>query len=61
MVSLARLSPSVMEAFLTALNGLLVLQPKVFKDDRGFFLESYNEKLLQALGIRQHFVQDNHS
>jgi len=61
MVSLARLSPSVMEAFLTALNGLLVLQPKVFKDDRGFFLESYNEKLLQALGIRQHLVQDNHS
>jgi len=52
MISLARLSPSVMEAFLTALNGLLVLQPKVFKDDRGFFLESYNEKLLRALGIR---------
>jgi dTDP-4-dehydrorhamnose 3,5-epimerase len=45
----------------TALQGLLILEPKVFSDDRGFFLESYNEKTMSEAGIREHFVQDNHS
>ncbi len=45
----------------TALLGVLVLEPKVFTDARGFFLESYNEKTMADAGIRERFVQDNHS
>src|SRR5215469_14198569 len=41
--------------------GALILEPKVFGDERGFFLESYNEKVFASLGIHQRFVQDNHS
>jgi dTDP-4-dehydrorhamnose 3,5-epimerase len=44
-----------------ALPGLLILDPKVFRDARGYFLESYNEKTLAEAGIRERFVQDNHS
>jgi dTDP-4-dehydrorhamnose 3,5-epimerase len=44
-----------------ALPGLLILEPKVFRDARGYFLESYNEKTLAEAGIRERFVQDNHS
>jgi dTDP-4-dehydrorhamnose 3,5-epimerase len=43
------------------LEGVFVLEPKVFGDARGFFLESYNERALGDLGIREKFVQDNHS
>jgi dTDP-4-dehydrorhamnose 3,5-epimerase len=45
----------------TSLQGVLLLEPRVFADDRGFFLESYNEKLFTQLGIQERFVQDNHS
>ncbi len=45
----------------TSLPGVLVLEPRVFTDDRGFFLESYNEKIFADLEIRERFVQDNHS
>jgi dTDP-4-dehydrorhamnose 3,5-epimerase len=45
----------------TSLQGVLLLQPRVFGDDRGFFLESYNEHVFEQLGIRERFVQDNHS
>jgi dTDP-4-dehydrorhamnose 3,5-epimerase len=45
----------------TSLPGVLVLEPKVFGDARGFFLESYNEKVMAEVGIRDRFVQDNHS
>jgi dTDP-4-dehydrorhamnose 3,5-epimerase len=45
----------------TSLEGVLVLEPKVFGDARGFFLESYNERVLADLGIYDKFVQDNHS
>jgi dTDP-4-dehydrorhamnose 3,5-epimerase len=45
----------------TPLPHVLVLEPKVFSDARGFFLESYNEKTLVQAGITAHFVQDNHS
>lgn len=41
--------------------GVLVLTPKVFGDERGFFLESYNRKVFEQAGIGQEFVQDNHS
>ena len=45
----------------TPLPGLLLLEPKVFGDARGFFLESYNEKNMAEIGIRDRFVQDNQS
>ncbi len=45
----------------TSLPDVFVLEPRVFGDERGFFLESYNEKVFAELGIRARFVQDNHS
>jgi dTDP-4-dehydrorhamnose 3,5-epimerase len=45
----------------TSLPGAFILEPNVFGDDRGFFLESYNQRVMESLGIREHFVQDNHS
>jgi len=45
----------------TSLAGVLLLEPRVFGDERGFFLESYNERVFAAIGIRERFVQDNHS
>ena len=43
------------------LSGVFVLEPRVFADVRGFFLESYSERTMAEFGIREHFVQDNHS
>ena len=43
------------------LDGVLLLEPRVFGDARGFFLESYNERTMAEVGIRERFVQDNHS
>jgi dTDP-4-dehydrorhamnose 3,5-epimerase len=45
----------------TSLPGVLILEPRVFGDERGFFLESYNQKAMPAVGITDLFVQDNHS
>jgi len=45
----------------TAIEGLQVVEPRVFGDDRGFFLESYSKRHFEELGIREEFVQDNHS
>ena len=45
----------------TSLPGLVILEPRVFGDERGFFLESYNERAFAELGIDERFVQDNHS
>ena len=45
----------------TALPGLALIEPAVHADERGFFLESYREDLLAAIGIHDRFVQDNHS
>lgn len=50
-----------MKSVETPIPGVLVLEPKVFGDARGFFLESYNEKSMAELGIPDRFVQDNHS
>lgn len=51
-----------MRAVSTAIPDVLLLEPKVFGDERGFFFESYNEKsFFEATGVRAHFVQDNHS
>jgi dTDP-4-dehydrorhamnose 3,5-epimerase len=45
----------------TPLFELLILEPRVFEDDRGYFLESYNEREMAEAGITERFVQDNHS
>lgn len=46
----------------TAIPDVLLLEPKVFGDERGFFLESFNRRVFQdATGIDAEFVQDNHS
>jgi dTDP-4-dehydrorhamnose 3,5-epimerase len=50
-----------MKVIETALPGVLILEPKVFSDSRGFFLESFNERTMAEAGIRERFVQDNHS
>lgn len=43
------------------IKGLFLITPKVFEDDRGFFLESYNKKIFEENGIDIDFIQDNHS
>jgi dTDP-4-dehydrorhamnose 3,5-epimerase len=50
-----------MEFFLTALSGVVRIQPKAFGDDRGYFSETWQERKFAAAGINAHFVQDNHS
>ena len=45
----------------TEFDGLLVLTPKVFRDARGFFLETWSEPVFSGLGIEARFVQDNHA
>lgn len=49
-----------MNVITTPLEGLLIIEPRVFKDDRGYFFESYNKKAFQAAtGLEIDFVQDN--
>lgn len=50
-----------MNVFPGGLDGLVVIEPKLFRDDRGFFLEPYNAVRYKAAGIGVDFVQDNHS
>jgi dTDP-4-dehydrorhamnose 3,5-epimerase len=45
----------------TSLPGVLLLEPKVFRDDRGFFIETFNTRSLAGSGVPAEFVQDNHS
>jgi len=45
----------------TPLEGLYVIEPSVFGDKRGFFMESWNKKEFEEIGINCDFVQDNHS
>jgi dTDP-4-dehydrorhamnose 3,5-epimerase len=53
---------AVMKAIETSLPGVLIIEPRVFADDRGFFMETYHAaKLLATAGIDAPFVQDNHS
>jgi dTDP-4-dehydrorhamnose 3,5-epimerase len=51
-----------MQAIPTPLDGVMMLEPKIFGDARGFFFESYNARGFEAAtGIQPNFVQDNHS
>ncbi len=50
-----------MEANNLPLQGLILIKPKVFRDHRGFFLETFQQSLYEKLGISGSFAQDNHS
>ena len=45
----------------TILPGVLVIEPRVFRDERGFFLETYSTRHVSGTPIPEHFAQDNHS
>jgi dTDP-4-dehydrorhamnose 3,5-epimerase len=45
----------------TDIPDVLVIEPKVFEDERGFFMEVWNQKTFEAAGITTNFIQDNHS
>ncbi len=45
----------------TGFDGLYILEPRVFEDARGYFMESYNKKSFQDIGIKTDWVQDNQS
>ena len=50
-----------MEVLSTSLPGVVIIEPKVFRDERGFFVETYHAKRYSDAGIALPFVQDNHS
>lgn len=60
-VQSARPAMETIKKISTSLPGVFILEPRVFGDERGFFLESYNQQRMAELGIREQFVQDNHS
>jgi len=45
----------------TGFEGLLIIEPRVFEDSRGYFMESYNRDLFNKMGIKNEWVQDNQS
>jgi dTDP-4-dehydrorhamnose 3,5-epimerase len=45
----------------TSIEGLFIVEPTVWGDERGFFIESYSRRDFEAMGITEEFVQDNHS
>ncbi len=50
-----------MEVTTTKIQGVVIIEPKVFGDHRGFFMESYSQREFAAHGLHMKFVQDNHS
>jgi dTDP-4-dehydrorhamnose 3,5-epimerase len=50
-----------MEFVATSIPDVILVRPKVFGDERGFFLETFRADLFAEAGIRAAFVQDNHS
>jgi dTDP-4-dehydrorhamnose 3,5-epimerase len=50
-----------MKSIQTAIPDVVLLEPKIFGDERGFFLESYSDRTFEQLGLPTRFVQDNHS
>ncbi len=50
-----------MEILSTPFTGLKIVQLKIYNDNRGFFVERFNKKLFQELGLPIHYFQDNHS
>ena len=50
-----------MEIIKTSIEGLLIIKPDVFKDERGYFFETYNKERFAREGLMMNFVQDNES
>ncbi len=50
-----------MQKIATGIEGLYIIQLEIFSDNRGFFVERYNREKFENLGIKEDFVQDNHS
>lgn len=50
-----------MKIIKTNIDGVIIVEPTIFKDDRGYFLETYNQANLKEMGISTQFVQDNES
>ena len=50
-----------MKIIKTPIEGLLVLQPNIFKDERGYFFESWRKQVFKNIGLELNFVQDNQS
>lgn len=50
-----------MNVIKTSIAGVFIIEPKIFKDQRGYFFESYNQLSLEKMGINYTFVQDNQS
>lgn len=51
----------IMKIIPTTIPAVLIIEPQVFQDERGFFMETYNSRKLDEFGITAEFVQDNHS
>ena len=49
----------IMNIIPTSLKGLLIIEPNVFEDKRGYFLETYHQERFQSAGLDANFVQDN--
>ena len=60
-VQIVRPAMDALKKIPTSLPGVFALEPRVFGDERGFFFESYNRRLMAEVGIVEEFVQDNHS
>jgi dTDP-4-dehydrorhamnose 3,5-epimerase len=56
-----RTATDALKTIPTSLPEVILLEPRVFADERGFFFESYNLKIMASVGITENFVQDNHS
>lgn len=50
-----------MNFIITKIPDVIVFQPKIYQDDRGFFMETYQKNFFEQIGIDHEFVQDNHS
>lgn len=48
-------------SYKTPISGLIVIEPQIYGDSRGFFMESYSKRDFEEIGITAEFVQDNHS
>lgn len=57
----SKLKAKNMELIKTSIDGLLIIKPDVFKDDRGYFFESYNKERFAKTGLNMDFIQDNES
>lgn len=50
-----------MKVIKTKLDGVVIIEPSIFKDNRGYFFESYNQKAFEKEGLNYNFIQDNQS